>query len=100
MIKNILPLNVGFGNFVVAERIIAVVDPLSSPVKQLIQEARKKGMLLNAAKGKKTRSAIFLDNGTVVLSTLSPQAIARRLEEFNQLLDKNVAETPSKDSGE
>lgn len=92
--KNILPLNIGFGNFVIADRIVAVVDPLSSPVKQLIQEARKKGTLLNAAKGKRTRSAIFLDDGTIVLSALSSQAIARRLEELHTLSGKKVIELP------
>lgn len=92
--KGILPLNIGFGNFVIANRVTAVVDPLSSPVKQLIQEARKKGTLLNAAKGKRTRSAIFLDDGTVVLSALSPQAIARRLEELPLSIGKKVAELP------
>ncbi len=90
--RNITPLNIGFGNFVIADRIVAVVDPLSSPVKQLIQEARKKGTLLNAAKGKKTRSAIFLDDGTVVLSALSAQAIARRLEESHISKGKKVME--------
>jgi len=92
--RNILPLNIGFGNFVIADRILAVVDPFSSPVKQLIQEARKKGALLNAAKGKRTRSAIFLDDGTIVLSALSTQAIARRLEELNLPVGKKVSEIP------
>ncbi|MGB9877982.1 MAG: DUF370 domain-containing protein [bacterium] len=81
--KGVTPLNIGFGNFVIAQRIVAFVDPLSSPVKQLIQEARKKGTLLNAAKGKRTRSAIFMDDGTIVLSTISPMALARRLEELS-----------------
>jgi regulator of extracellular matrix RemA (YlzA/DUF370 family) len=99
--KGTTPLNIGFGNFVIAQRIIAVVDPFSSPVKQLIQEARKKGNLLNAAKGKRTRSAIFMDDGTIVLSSLSPTALARRLEELAlPSLEKKPMEAQPEEMGE
>jgi regulator of extracellular matrix RemA (YlzA/DUF370 family) len=99
--KGTTPLNIGFGNFVIAQRIVAIVDPLSSPVKQLVQEARKKGSLLNAAKGKRTRSAIFMDDGTIVLSSLSPVALARRLEELAlPPSEKKPPEAPPEEMGE
>jgi regulator of extracellular matrix RemA (YlzA/DUF370 family) len=99
--KGTTPLNIGFGNFVIAQRIIAVVDPFSSPVKHLIQEARKRGNLLNAAKGKRTRSAIFMDDGTIVLSSLSPMALARRLEELAfPSPEKKPTEIPPEEVGE
>jgi len=99
--KGTTPLNIGFGNFVIAQRIVAVVDPISSPVKQLIQEARKRGSLLNAAKGKRTRSAIFMDDGTIVLSSLSPMALARRLEELAlPPSEKKPPEVPPEEMGE
>lgn len=100
MIKGVLPVNIGFGNFVIAQRIVAVVDPFSSPVKQLVQEARKKGTLLNATKGKRTRSVLFMDDGRLVLSAISPQAIARRLEELHTFFEKRVVEAPPEEREE
>ncbi|MBC7326985.1 DUF370 domain-containing protein [bacterium] len=98
--KLFLPLNIGAGNFVIAQKVVAIVDPYSSPVKQLIQEARKKGLLLNATKGRKTRTAILMDNGTVILSTLSPQVIARRLEELQRTYEKKLQELGKEKSEE
>ncbi len=77
--KGCTAVNIGFGNFVIAEKIFAIVDPLSLPIKRLIREARKRGLLVDASKRKRARSAIFVEGGHIVLSPLSPQALARRL---------------------
>ena len=74
-------LNIGFGNMVSAGRIVAVIAPDSAPVKRLIQEARDRGMLIDASFGRKTRSVLIMDTDHVILSAISPEAIAGRAEE-------------------
>lgn len=71
-------INIGFGNTVSANRIIAVVSPESSPIKRLVQVARDSGALIDATYGRKTRAVIACDNGTVVLSSIQPDTIAAR----------------------
>jgi regulator of extracellular matrix RemA (YlzA/DUF370 family) len=72
-------LHVGFGNMVVARRVVAILSPDSLPIRRLIREARERGTLLDASRGRKVRAALVLDNGTVVTSALHPSTIARRL---------------------
>lgn len=71
-------INIGFGNSVSANRIIAVVSPESSPVRRLIQEAKESARLVDATYGRKTRAVIICDNGSVVLSSILPETIAGR----------------------
>ena len=72
-------LNIGFGNMVSAERLIAVVSPESAPIKRLIQESRERGMLIDATYGRKTASVFIMDSDHVVLSALSTEKLAPRL---------------------
>ena len=72
-------LNIGFGNFVSAERIVGIVGPDSAPVKRIIQEARDRGMLIDATCGRRTRAVIVTDSGHLVLSALLPETIAARV---------------------
>ena len=72
-------INLGFGNSVVAERIIAVVRPDSSPSKRLREEAREEGRLVDATQGRRTRSILVTDSDHVVLSAVNPETIAARL---------------------
>ncbi len=74
-------LHVGFGNVVVASRVIAIVAPDSLPVRRMIREARDRGALVDASRGRKVKAALVLDNGTIVASALHPSTIARRLEQ-------------------
>jgi regulator of extracellular matrix RemA (YlzA/DUF370 family) len=74
-------LNVGFNNGVVASRIIAIVNPSSSPMKRLREEARQKGLLIDATQGRKTRSIIVTDSSHVVLSAIQAETIANRLSD-------------------
>ena len=73
-------INIGFGSLVSAHRLVAVVSPDSAPIKRLAQEARERGVLIDATYGRKTKAVLIMDNDHVVLSALSPQAIAGRLE--------------------
>lgn len=72
-------VNIGFGSLISAERLIAVVSPDSVPVKRLVQEARDRGMLIDATFGRKTASVFIMDSDHVVLSALSTEKMAPRL---------------------
>ena len=72
-------INIGFGNMIAADRIIAIVSPDSAPVKRMIQEARERGNLIDASFGRRTRCVLVLDSDHVVLSALEPVEIAQRL---------------------
>lgn len=72
-------VNIGFGNIVAANRIIAIVSPESAPVKRVIQEAREKGVLVDATYGRRTRAVIVVDSGHVILSAVQPETVANRL---------------------
>ena len=72
-------LNIGFGNMVSAERLIAVVSPDSAPIKRLIQESRERGMLIDATYGRKTASVFIMDSDHVVLSASAADQLIARL---------------------
>ena len=72
-------INIGFGNMVNAERIIAIISPESAPIKRIIQEARNKGSLIDATFGRKTRAVIVTDSEHVILSAVQPETVASRL---------------------
>ena len=72
-------INIGFGNLVSAQRLLAVVSPDSAPIKRLIQEARDRGMLIDATYGRKTASVLIMDSDHVVLSALSTEKLAPRM---------------------
>ena len=71
--------NIGFGNIVAANRIIAIVSPESAPIKRIIQEAREKGVLVDATYGRRTRAVIVTDSDHVILSAVQPETVAHRL---------------------
>ena len=72
-------INIGFGNLVSAQRLIAVVSHDSAPVKRLVQESRDRGMLIDATYGRKTASVLIMDSDHVVLSALAAERLAPRL---------------------
>lgn len=74
-------VHVGFGNMIVAERIVAIIQPSSSPVKRLKEEARDAGRLIDATKGRKTRAIIVTDSNHVLLSAIQPETIVNRISE-------------------
>jgi regulator of extracellular matrix RemA (YlzA/DUF370 family) len=71
-------VNVGYGNFVVAARVVAVVDPSSAPIKRLKDEAREGGRLVDATQGRRTRSVLITDSDHLILSALQPETLAAR----------------------
>lgn len=74
-------INIGFGNLVSSERLLTVVSPDSAPVKRLVQEAKERAMLIDASFGRKTRAVLVMDTDHVILSAITPEAIARRLND-------------------
>ena len=72
-------INIGFGNIVAVNRIISIISPESAPIKRVIQEARDKGMLIDATYGRRTRSVVVCDSGHIILSAVQPETIANRL---------------------
>ncbi len=76
-------INIGFGNMVSAERLLSVVSSDSAPVKRLVQEAKERAMLIDASFGRKTRAVLIMDTDHVILSAITPEAIARRLQAKN-----------------
>jgi len=72
-------INIGFGNIVSANRIISIVSPESAPIKRIIQEARDRGMLVDATYGRRTRAVIITDSDHVILSAVQPETVAHRL---------------------
>ena len=73
-------INIGFGNMVSSTRVIAIVGSESAPVKRIIQDARDKGLLIDATCGRRTRAVIIADSGHVVLSAIQPETVAGRLD--------------------
>ena len=72
-------INIGFGNMVSANRLIAIVSPESAPVKRIVQDARKRGFLIDATYGRRTRAVIITDSDHVILSAVQPETVANRL---------------------
>lgn len=72
-------INIGFGNIVSANRLIAIVSPESAPIKRIIQDSRDKSMLVDATYGRRTRAVIIMDSDHVILSAVQPETVAHRL---------------------
>ncbi len=77
-------LNIGYGNVVVASRVVAVIGPSAAPIRRLREEARDRGKLVDATQGRKTRSVIVTDSDHVVLSAVQAETIAQRLGEEDE----------------
>lgn len=71
-------INIGFGNIVSANRVIAIVSPESAPIKRIITDARDRGQLIDATYGRRTRAVIIADSGHVILSAIQPETVANR----------------------
>lgn len=71
-------INIGFGSMIAAGRLLAIVAPDSAPIKRVVQEARDRGMLIDASYGRKTKSVLLMDTDHVILSALTPEALSAR----------------------
>ena len=81
-------INIGFGSLVAVSRILAIVEPDSAPIKRVIQEARDRGMLIDASYGRKTQAVILMDTDHVILSAQTPEALGNRWTEQTAKEDK------------
>ena len=79
-------INIGFGSMVAANRLLAVVAPDSAPIKRVIQEARDRGMLIDASYGRKTKSVLLMDTDHVILSALTPEQVYARWQDKNDVV--------------
>ena len=82
-------INIGFGSMIAARRVLAMVEPDSAPIKRVVQEARDRGMLIDASYGRKTQAVILMDTDHVILSALTPEVLSARWEDKTQTEDKN-----------
>lgn len=76
-------VNIGFGNFVNAQKIIAVVNPDAAPIKRMVQNAREEQRIIDATQGRRTKSVIVMETEQIVLSAMQPDTIARRFAASN-----------------
>ena len=74
-------VNIGFGNMISAERLVAIVSPDSAPIKRIVQEAKEKGTLIDATHGRRTRAVIITDSALIILTYLQSETVAERLED-------------------
>ena len=72
-------VNIGFGNMINADRVIAVVSPESAPIKRIVREAEDRSMLVNATYGRRTRAVVIMDSEHIVLSAIQPDTISGRM---------------------
>lgn len=78
-------INIGFGNIVSANRIIAIVSPESAPIKRIVQEAKDNRMAVDATYGRRTRAVVIMDSGHVILSAVQPETVAGRLDKEDNI---------------
>ena len=74
-------INIGFGNLISADRIVAIVSPESAPIKRIIQDAKEAGTLIDATHGRKTRAVIITDSENVILTYLQSETVASKIDE-------------------
>ena len=77
-------INIGFGNMVAANRLVAIVSPESAPIKRIIQDAREGGSLIDATYGRRTRAVIVTDSGHIILSAVQPETVANRVVDYDE----------------
>lgn len=78
------PINIGYGNIVMMERIIAIVSPESAPIKRMVQEAREQKRIIDATYGRRTRAVVVTDASMVILSPLQPETLSSRMQ-YNEI---------------
>ena len=83
-------VNIGFGNMINADKIVAMITPDSAPAKRMVQKAKEESRLIDATQGRRTRAVIFMENDRIVLSALLPDTLSAR---FNNRFDAESAET-------
>lgn len=85
-------VNIGFGNMVSAERMVAVVSPESAPIKRMVQDAKERGTLIDATQGRRTRAVIFTDSDLIILTYLPTDAVSSRMNEEDAVEEEDIDE--------
>ena len=85
-------INIGFGNIVSANRIVAIVSPESAPIKRIIQDAKERGTLIDATHGRRTRAVIITDSDHIILTYLQSETVANRMIEDEEAIDEEEVE--------
>lgn len=87
-------VNIGFGNIVSAERIVAIVSPESAPIKRMVQEAKDNKTAVDATYGRRTRAVLIMDSGHIILSAVQPETVGGRIDKTisQEELNKQAAE--------
>lgn len=80
-------INIGFGNIVSSDRIIAIVSPESAPIKRLVQDSKDQGRAIYATCGRRTRAVIVMDSNHIVLSAVQPETVAGRFEDDSSKIE-------------
>ena len=93
-------INIGFGNMVAAERVVAIVSPDSAPIKRLIQDAKDQGRTIDVSCGRRTRAVIITDSEHVILSAIQAETIANRLDSEDPEVDTAEENAPDGEEGE
>ena len=83
-------INIGFGSMIAANRLLAIVAPDSAPIKRVIQEARDRGMLVDASYGRKTKAVILMDTDHVILSAFPPETLSARWMDKQELNEEEA----------
>ena len=86
--KKMKLINIGFGNIVSSDRLIAIVSPESAPIKRMVTKAREQSLLIDATCGRRTRAVLITDSDHIILSALQPETVANRLETKGAILDE------------
>lgn len=81
-------INIGFGNIISANRMISIVSPESAPIKRMIQDARDRGMLIDATYGRRTCAVVVMDSDHIILSAVQPETVAHRLSVKEEIMDE------------
>ncbi|MEE0866534.1 MAG: DUF370 domain-containing protein [Clostridia bacterium] len=87
-------VNIGFGNIVSAERIVAIVSPESAPIKRMVQEAKDGKTAVDATYGRRTRAVLIMDSGHIILSAVQPETVGGRIDKTisQDEINKQLAE--------
>ena len=85
-------VNIGFGNMVAANRMVAIVSPESAPIKRIIQDAKEKGTLIDATHGRRTRAVIITDSDLIILTYLQAETLSNRMSEESNIEDEDEAD--------
>lgn len=85
-------INIGFGNMINAQRLVAIVSPDSSPIKRLIQECKERGTLIDATQGRRTRAVIIMDSDHVILTYLQCETVANRFNSESDIDEEDCGD--------